>query len=246
MLEDPAYSAAVIKMQPHSPYAPLSDDVDLLASENNTELVRFVEWYGQLSALEVKSLPAGPRNAARNLVRQRGAKTHPTPAGKCQRIAKEIRDHLDASSCFIAMDHSGSSDDSDASTAKPTTTNTSVSVKLDKMFEVVLGGLASIETLVTKICLMDEKLDQVLDGHAKLEARIDLATAGLALLADDHIDLMATTYSKPDSTELDSNSEVLDLTSMWKPVLEAEEEKTKLEAEEKVKSEAEVKAKLEA
>ena len=66
----------------------------LLQSEAVEELQRFGEWFDEVKATDgevLKTMPPGLKSAARNLIRSRGAKTHPVPVGRCARVAAEIK-----------------------------------------------------------------------------------------------------------------------------------------------------------
>jgi len=77
-----------------------------LAPETAEELARFAAWYGELGESDKISLPPALRNAARNLIRQRGYRLHQAPSGKCTRIAQQISAAI--SSCAGSGDLVGS------------------------------------------------------------------------------------------------------------------------------------------
>ena len=61
-----------------------------LELEADADLVAFTSWYEEVSADDRSKLDQRLRNAARNLVRHRGFRSHVVVKGKCKRVADDI------------------------------------------------------------------------------------------------------------------------------------------------------------
>ena len=75
-----------------------------LAAESSEELAAFTEWYNDLRESSRARLSPQLKNVSRRLVRHRGFRMHQIPAGKCRRVAKEIKEVLQHSSSGLGDD----------------------------------------------------------------------------------------------------------------------------------------------